>query len=122
MPLSRSVLAAAVICLPIINTTGAFADQAEPRSFSGMASYYAERSPLANGGRFDPTSFTAAHRTLPLGAHVLVTNPSNGRATIVLINDRGPYKHGRVLDLSLAAARALGMLDKGVIFVRATVL
>ncbi|RIH90199.1 Endolytic peptidoglycan transglycosylase RlpA [Calidithermus terrae] len=63
----------------------------------------------ASGERFDTYGFTAAHRTLPFGTQVRVTNLRNGRSVIVRINDRGPYTRGYVIDLSYAAARAIGM-------------
>jgi rare lipoprotein A len=65
---------------------------------------------------------TAAHRTLPLGTRVRVTNLENGRTVQVRVNDRGPYVGGRILDLSREAARALGMMDQGVVPVRIDVL
>ena len=61
---------------------------------------------------------TAAHRTLPFGTRVRVTNLENRRSVIVRVNDRGPFVDGRVIDLSLAAARALGIVDEGVVLVR----
>jgi len=76
---------------------------------SGIASVYAysgERT--ANGERARPSGFTAAHRTLPFGTRVRVTNKTNGRTVVVRINDRGPFVRGRVIDLTPAAARALG--------------
>ena len=63
----------------------------------------------ANGERFNTNAFTAAHKTLPFGTKVKVTNNKTGRSVVVRINDRGPYVHGRVIDLSKASARAIGM-------------
>ncbi|MEI6157131.1 MAG: septal ring lytic transglycosylase RlpA family protein [Atribacterota bacterium] len=63
---------------------------------------------------FNPYAFTAAHRTLPIGSILLVTNSGNGKRVVVRINDRGPHHRGREIDLSLAAARAIGMQDDGV--------
>ena len=83
-------------------------------SYSGMASYYWEPQALASGGRFNPNAMTAAHKTLPFGTKVLVTNRNNGRSVVVTINDRGPYVAGRVIDLSRAAASAVGMTGSGV--------
>jgi rare lipoprotein A len=74
---------------------------------------------MANGATFNPHAFTAAHRTLPFGTRLHVTDPRSGRHVVVTVTDRGPFGRGRVLDLSLAAARALGMTARGVIFVRA---
>ena len=67
----------------------------------------------ASGERFDPNTLTAAHRSLPLGCHVLVTNRSNGRSVVVRINDRGPFTRGRIVDLSQASARAIGLAGVG---------
>jgi|SRR4051812_27528506 rare lipoprotein A len=76
---------------------------------SGMASVYAYKGEkTANGELASPSGLTAAHRTLPLGSHVRVTNKNNGRSVVVRINDRGPYVGGRVIDLTPAGARALG--------------
>jgi len=83
----------------------------------GIASWYGEDFHgwlTANGETYDMEALTAAHRTLPLGTWVLVTNVENGRQVRVRVNDRGPYLYGRVLDLSLAGARALDMVDSGV--------
>ena len=83
-------------------------------SYSGMASYYWEPQALASGGRFNPNAMTAAHKTLPFGTKVRVTNRNNGRSVVVTINDRGPYVGGRIIDLSKAAASAVGMTASGV--------
>jgi len=83
----------------------------------GMASWYGEDFHgwvTANGEIYDMEALTAAHRTLPLGTEVRVTNAENGRQVHVRINDRGPYLYGRVIDLSLAAARELGMVESGI--------
>ncbi len=83
----------------------------------GMASWYGayfHGLATASGEIFDMEAFTGAHRTLPLGTVVRVTNVLNGMQVRVRINDRGPYVNGRVLDLSLAAARQLGMVEHGV--------
>ena len=69
----------------------------------------------ASGERFDPAALTMAHRTLPFGTRVRVTNLANGRSVEVRVNDRGPAIANRIADLSLAAARKLGMTDDGVI-------
>ncbi len=81
------------------------------------ASYYWEGQMTANGERFNPSDFTAAHKTLPFGTRVKVTNQANGQTTIVRINDRGPYVAGRCLDLSKAAMQAIGGTSAGVITV-----
>jgi rare lipoprotein A len=82
----------------------------------GLASWYGlafQGRRTASGERFDMNAFTAAHPTLPFGTRVLVRNPRNDRAVVVRINDRGPFVPGRIIDLSHAAARALGMLSFG---------
>ncbi len=83
---------------------------------SGEASYYGNEltgNRTASGEIFDPSRLTAAHRTLPLGSEVRVTNPNNGRSVVVTINDRGPFHGNRVIDLSTAAASAIGLIRSG---------
>ena len=83
---------------------------------SGVASFYGRRfhgRMTANGERFDMGAMTAAHKTLPFGSLVRVTNPRNGRSVTVRINDRGPFTKGRTIDLSRAAAEQLGMVARG---------
>jgi rare lipoprotein A len=79
----------------------------------GRASWYALHSRTASGERMNPAAMTAAHRTLPFGTKLRVTNRRNGRVVTVRINDRGPFIRGRVLDLSRAAARKLGFVRSG---------
>jgi rare lipoprotein A len=82
----------------------------------GMASYYGDElagNRTASGERFNPAQLTAAHRSLPFGSMVRVTNTSNGDSVVVRINDRGPFSHGRVIDVSHAAAREIGMHRSG---------
>ena len=86
--------------------------RAAKRSFSGMCAFY----PGRGGG------LTAAHKTLPFGTRIRVTDSKTGRSVIVVINDRGPFNKGRVLDLSTSAAKTLGMTERGVVLVRADVL
>jgi rare lipoprotein A len=69
---------------------------------------------VASGGWFNPNAMTAAHKTLPFGTRVRVTHSGNGRSVIVRINDRGPYVKGRIIDLSRAAASAIGMTGQGI--------
>ncbi len=80
----------------------------------GLASYYWEEQSTSSGERFDRHGMTAAHKTLPLGTRVRVTNLANGRSTVVRINDRGPFKPGRVIDLSEAAAQQIDMTGPGI--------
>jgi rare lipoprotein A len=91
-----------------------------------MATWYGGRhhgGPTASGERFNKHALTAAHRTLPFGTIVRVTNERNGRSVTVRINDRGPFgKRGRIIDLSEAAARELGMIGSGVVPVTIRVL
>ena len=86
------------------------------------ASYYGEPQMTASGERFNPNAMTAAHKTLPLGSRVRVTNPRTGESVTVRINDRGPYVGGRCLDLSTAAFAAIGNTSAGVMQVRYEVL
>jgi len=91
----------------------------------GIASYYGKEhhgKKTANGEIFDMTKLTAAHRSLPFGSQVKVTNLSNQRSVIVRINDRGPYYKGRIIDLSQAAAERLEMLTVGITQVKVEVL
>ncbi|MEJ2435532.1 MAG: septal ring lytic transglycosylase RlpA family protein [Pseudolabrys sp.] len=77
---------------------------------SGLASVYAYRGGrTADGEQVRPGALTAAHRTLPFGTRVRVTNKRNGRSVVVRINDRGPFVRGRIIDLTPAAAHAIGM-------------
>ena len=83
---------------------------------TGVASYYADQfngRRTANGERFSNSDYTAAHRTLPFGTRVRVTNPANGASVVVRINDRGPFTRGRMIDLSRAAAQDLGLIQRG---------
>ncbi len=87
-----------------------------PYRQTGKASYYADRfqgRQTASGETFDMHDYTAAHPTLPFQTLVRVTNPANGRAVVVRINDRGPYSHRRIIDLSKQAALELGMIGQG---------
>lgn len=79
----------------------------------GGASWYALKSKTASGERMNPSALTAAHRSLPFGTKLKVTNQRNGRSVVVRINDRGPFIKGRVLDLSRGAAQQLGFVSSG---------
>jgi len=84
---------------------------------SGKASYYADRfknKPTASGQPYKPRKLTAAHRTLPFGTKVRVINRHNGKHVKVIINDRGPFISGRIIDLSRKAAKKLNIIDAGV--------
>jgi rare lipoprotein A len=93
---------------------------AQAQSWSGKASYYSGRGHTASGGHVG--SLTAAHRTLPFGTKVRVTNLSNGHSAVVTINDRGPFVRGRIIDVSKGAASVLGMRNSGVARVRVSTL
>jgi rare lipoprotein A len=91
----------------------------------GVASYYGQKfagRPTASGERFDPDGLTAAHRSLPFGTKVRVTNLANNRSVVVRINDRGPFVRGRIIDLSSAAFARIAQLNQGVARVRVHVL
>ena len=87
------------------------------RAESGLASFYGGGR-TASGEVTGPAGLTAAHRTLPFGTMVVVTNLRSGNSVIVRITDRGPYRHRRIIDVSRAAARALDMIDSGTTMVR----
>jgi rare lipoprotein A len=96
---------AAALCGVALLLVSALTAQAQ----SGIASIYGYKGgKTASGERADPDRLTAAHRTLPFGTKVRVTNRHNGRSIVVRINDRGPFIRGRVIDLTPAGARALG--------------
>jgi rare lipoprotein A len=89
---------------------------------TGMASYYKSGKRTANGEAYKPMGITAAHRTLKFGTRVKVVNLRNGKSVIVRINDRGPFIRGRIIDLSLGAAKVVGLTKTGVAKVQITVL
>ena len=114
MPLLLTVSAAAQEVEVTDNPIADIVDETEIGG--GMASYYGNElagNRTASGERFDPAQLTAAHRSLPFGSLVRVTNTSNGDSVVVRINDRGPFTHGRVIDVSTAAAREIGMHRSG---------
>jgi rare lipoprotein A len=80
----------------------------------GVASFYTEGTQTASGEKFDTNELTAAHPTLPFGTKLQVTNVATGRSVTVRVNDRGPYVPGRIVDVSYAAANALGMVGGGI--------
>lgn len=99
-------------------STGAASPSAEQQPFEqGIASWYGlpfHGRKTASGERFDMNALTAAHRTLPFGTRVKVRSLVNGREVVVRINDRGPFTPGRIIDLSHAAAKAIGLVGFGV--------
>ena len=130
MPRSALRLAALVSLAFTLVGPDAQAYEAEGRTGSvkpvvGTASWYGpgfHGRKTASGDRFDQDAMTAAHRNLPLGSVVRVTNLENGRKVTVEINDRGPYIRGRMIDLSRGAARRLGMVQDGTAKVRVDIL
>ena len=101
-----------LLALPVLAQAG------DSRSHigDGMASYYGSEfagSRTASGERFDPAGLTAAHRSLAFHSRVVVTNMANGKEVVVRVNDRGPWGNGRIIDISHAAAREIGMHRSG---------
>lgn len=101
----------------------ALAGERMAHRFTGVAAYYDKNyhGRTAAGDMYDPRKFTAAHRTLPFGTRLKVTDRRTGRSVEVVVNDRGPFTRGRVLDLSLAAAKELRMFGRGLVHVTAEI-
>lgn len=99
-------------CLVAGPSTFAMSQAAEAAAWTGKASYYNLKSRTASGGRVG--HLTAAHRSLPFGSKLRVTNLGNNRSVVVTVNDRGPFVGGRILDVSEGAANALGFRNAGV--------
>lgn len=118
MGLTRTLIVVMALMVPLASTIGAAEHE---KSFSGRASYYAKdyKGRTASGETYDADKFTAAHRTLPFGTKLRVTDAKTGRSVNVVVNDRGPTIRDRVLDLSLAAAKELQMIQRGIALVRA---
>ncbi|WP_410000350.1 septal ring lytic transglycosylase RlpA family protein [Halomonas sp. I1] len=115
--LRHGVLAVALFMLCGCANDGVASESGLTPIQKGVASYYSDRfqgRTTASGVPFDQRAMTAAHKSLPFGTRVVVTRRDTGRQVEVLINDRGPYVDGRVIDLSKRAARELGMLGRGV--------
>ncbi|WP_420393311.1 septal ring lytic transglycosylase RlpA family protein [Acuticoccus sp.] len=114
---ARTVAWTALLSIPLLfPAPGALAFDS-----NGEAAFYGKRfhgRPTASGERFDMHALTAAHRLLPFGTKVKVTNRANGQSVVVRINDRGPFARGRHIDLSRAAAAEIGMIKAGVASVR----
>jgi rare lipoprotein A len=120
------VIAAVAACAEKRGPTAPVAVSPEPGQRNvGLASWYGQRHhgrSTASGERYDMHRLTAAHRTLPFGTRLRVTSVENGRSVVVRVNDRGPHVAGRLIDLSYAAAKALGMVSNGVARVEIVVL
>lgn len=105
--------------------SAAVSSSGKATAFQGIASYYAHDfhgKKTANGERYDMHALTAAHRSFPFNTKVRVTNTENGKSCIVRVNDRGPFKLERIMDLSLGAAEALDMTTSGTATVKLEVL
>jgi rare lipoprotein A len=114
-----------VVLVLALAALGAVAADAMPRQQTGLASWYGSfhhGRTTASGERFDMHALTAAHRTLPLGSRIEVTNLENNRSIELRVNDRGPFVGNRILDVSRAAAQRLGAVDAGVVRVHVRVL
>jgi rare lipoprotein A len=111
------------LAVAVIGLAAGTASAADIGGLSGSAAYYSEdyKGRTASGSQYDPNKFTCAHRTLPFGTRLRVTDRRSHRSVVVIVNDRGPFTKGRMIDLSLAAAKALRMTARGVIAVTATV-
>lgn len=107
-----TIAAAAVVFTGLLAQSGS-AEAAGGKTTCGRASWYALTSRTASGERMNPMAMTAAHKTLPLGSRVKVTNLNNNRSVVVRINDRGPFVKGRMIDLSKGAAGKLGFVSAG---------
>jgi rare lipoprotein A len=107
---------AAVAAVAIL--MGAMSANQADAAQTGKASYYKHGNRTASGERFNPNGYTAAHRSLPFGTRVLVTNVKTGQSVIVRVNDRGPFVKSRIIDVSYGAAKMLGMIGAGVATVK----
>ena len=138
----RSLIACALTCAAVVLSAlfqtakaGSLDAEAQPEPSNvaaptrvvwkqhGIASHYGREFSgrrTASGTRFDPNAMTAAHRTLPFGTRVMVSNPRTGQSVMVRINDRGPWIAGRIIDLSHAAARSIGLSGLGQVIVERT--
>ena len=106
---TKALIAGASCALAFLMVAEAVAAEKRRHGSSGIASHYSLAGrKTANGERANPRGMTAAHKTLPFGTRVRVTNKRNGRSVVVRINDRGPFIRGRVIDLTTNAARAIG--------------
>lgn len=111
----------AIVCLAAAWLAAPAQAKQQPAVQCGKASWYELTSMTASGERADPNALAAAHRTLPFGTKVRVSNLSNGKEVVVRINDRGPFVRGRVIDVTRAAADKLGFRKQGVAHVRIAV-
>ena len=119
MGFGRAIILSLIFAASFANAAHA----GDSKTFSGEAAYYNEdyKGLTASGSPYDPSKFTCAHRTLPFGTRLRVTDRRTKRTIVVTVTDRGPFNKSRVLDLSLAAAKALQMAGRGLIQVTAIV-
>jgi peptidoglycan lytic transglycosylase len=110
--MNRALLLATVLAF---FATGALAQGPCTQGVRIVSAWYAEGKHTASGQRFNPQGLTAAHRTFPFGTRLLVVNPHNGKSVTVTINDRGPFVKGIGLDLSLGAAKVIGLTGTGAV-------
>lgn len=126
MALALVTLAIALVGCATAKPSRPVTPGAEPGiRMAGLASWYGQKHQgrkTASGEPYDVKQLTAAHRTLPFGTRLRVTNLENGRSVVVRVNDRGPHVEGRILDLSLRAATTLDMVEAGVARVEVVVL
>ncbi|MGM0543311.1 MAG: septal ring lytic transglycosylase RlpA family protein [Pseudomonadota bacterium] len=123
----KNTLLNACFAIAVFTTAvnSALAHDTQADTQQGVASFYSDRfqgATTASGEAFDQKALTAAHPSLPFGTKVLVSRPDTGQEVEVLINDRGPYVEGRIIDLSKSAARELGIINRGVAPVLVTLL
>ena len=111
---SMKMLAATLFSAAVLCAAATGAAEAKTGKQCGSASWYALHSRTASGEMMNPNAMTAAHRSLPFGTKIAVTNKNNGKTVVVRINDRGPFVKGRIIDVSKAAAGRLGMIGSGV--------
>lgn len=121
MTIGMRAIAGAAIAL--LGAIGGASAQERRDGFVGVAAYYDKNysGRTASGATYDPSKLTAAHRTLPFGTRLRVTDPRSKRSVVVVVNDRGPFTKGRVIDLSLAAAKELRMIDRGLMRITAEI-
>ena len=122
---AQGASAQAAVGAPVASSQPGGAPSSAQSSFEGYASWYGGEfhgKQTSSGELYDKEAFTAAHRSLPFGTMLLVTNIDNGASVVVRVTDRGPFVKGRIIDVSEGAARILGMLPTGIAHVRCRVL
>jgi len=102
-----------VICCFLFMAACATTEAADNKIYRGNASWYQKGKKTADGKKFNPTKYSVAHRTLPFGTMLRLTNVSNGNTIEAIVNDRGPFVKGKELDVSRGAAQALGFFHSG---------